>query len=52
MEQLPATKSSAQRLGLVTLAQMVTALVDAVEHPAAARIVEVPQIRTITPLAG
>jgi uncharacterized protein YbjT (DUF2867 family) len=47
-EHLPATRDTALRLGLVTLAQMVAALVQAVEHPPAAgtaRIVEVPQIR-------
>lgn len=46
MEKLPGTRDSARRLGLVTLAQMVGALVDAVEHPVGAvRIVEVPEIR-------
>jgi len=47
-EWLPGTRATAQRLGLVTLAQMVRALVDAVEHPPAAgdiRIVDVPAIR-------
>jgi uncharacterized protein YbjT (DUF2867 family) len=47
MERLPATRESARRLGLVTLQQMVDALVDAVEHPpATSRIVEVPEIKT------
>jgi len=47
MERLPSTRASAPRLGLVTLDQMLNALVDAVEHPpAASRIVEVPEIRT------
>src|SRR5438132_1152136 len=32
LELLPATRESARRLGLVTLPQMVAALVDAVEH--------------------
>ncbi len=46
LEALPATRESARRLGLVTLAQMVRALVHAVENPAhGIRIVEVPQIR-------
>lgn len=46
LERLPSTRDSARRLGLVTLPQMVGALVDAVEHPPAhARIVEVPEIR-------
>lgn len=47
-ECLPATRETARRMGLVTLAQMVSALVDAVEHPPAAgvlRIVDVPGIR-------
>lgn len=46
LERIPSTRESARRLGLVTLAQMVAALVDAVEHPATARIIEVPEIRT------
>lgn len=45
-ELLPNTRASAQRLGLVTLKQMIQALIQAVENPAAGfRIVEVPQIR-------
>lgn len=47
MEWLPFTRSGAQRLGLVTLEQMVLALVEAVESPArGVRIMEVPEIRT------
>jgi len=47
MEWLPFTRSGAQRLGLVTLEQMVLALVEAVESPSrGVRIVEVPEIRT------
>src|SRR5262245_45103586 len=47
LERLPATRASAQRLGLVTLPQMVHSLVDAIEHPPVhARVVEVPAIRT------
>jgi uncharacterized protein YbjT (DUF2867 family) len=47
MEALPFTRKGAQRLGLVTLEQMVMALVEAVESPVQGlRIVEVPQIRT------
>ena len=45
---LPASREAARRLGLVTLAQMTRALVDAVENPPAAgqrRIVDVPGIR-------
>ena len=46
MELLPATREGASRLGLVTLEQMVRALVEAVETPVqGVRIVEVPQIR-------
>jgi uncharacterized protein YbjT (DUF2867 family) len=46
MELLPSTREGATRLGLVTLEQMVRALVEAVETPAqGACIVEVPQIR-------
>ena len=46
MELLPATRAGAERLGLVTLEQMVRALAPAVENPAqGVTIVEVPQIR-------
>jgi uncharacterized protein YbjT (DUF2867 family) len=46
MELLPSTREGATRLGLVTLGQVVRALVEAVETPAhGVRIVEVPQIR-------
>jgi len=46
LEAWPSTRESARRLGLVSLGQMVAALVDAVEHPPAIeRIVEVPEIR-------
>lgn len=46
MERVPAKRDTARRLGLVTLPQMVQALVNAVETPAAGiRIWEVPQIR-------
>lgn len=45
-EVLPWTTESAHRLGLVSLAQMVAALVLAVENPAQkAKIIEVPTIR-------
>jgi uncharacterized protein YbjT (DUF2867 family) len=48
MEWLPSTREGATRLGLVTLEQMVAALVHAVETPAqGVRIVEVPQIRAV-----
>ena len=46
MELLPATRAGAERLGLVTLEQMVRALAFAVENPAqGVTIVEVRQIR-------
>ena len=48
-EFLPSTRAGATRLGLVTLSQMVGALVRAVETPAqGVRIVEVPEIRGLT----
>ena len=47
---LPPTKESAQRLGLVTIRQMMNALTWSVEHPATeTRIIDVPQIRTLVP---
>jgi uncharacterized protein YbjT (DUF2867 family) len=43
---IPATRSGATRLGLVTLRQMVGALVEAVENPPSGiRVLEVPEIR-------
>jgi len=48
-EQLPATRDTALRLGLVTLDQMVNALVAAVEAPPAKnRVLDVPAIRRLT----
>jgi uncharacterized protein YbjT (DUF2867 family) len=45
-EAFPPTRELALRLGLVTVAQMVSALVAAVENPASGvRIVDVPAIR-------
>jgi uncharacterized protein YbjT (DUF2867 family) len=45
-ERVPPSRDTARRLGLVTLAQMVAALVYAVEHPPdATRVIEVPDIR-------
>jgi uncharacterized protein YbjT (DUF2867 family) len=45
-ERVPSSRDTARRLGLVTLAEMVAALVYAVEHPPdVARVVEVPAIR-------
>ena len=44
--RLPSTREGARRLGLVTLSQMIEALVGAIENPPAReRIVEVPDIR-------
>lgn len=46
-EMIPATRDSAQRLGLVTLPQMVAALASAVENPPTRlRILAVPAIRS------
>ena len=46
MQRIRATRERAERLGLVTLAQMVAALVWSAEHPpAGVRIVDVPEIR-------
>jgi hypothetical protein len=46
MELIPQTRDGANRLGLVTLGQMLNALLHATETPAAGvRIVEVPEIR-------
>jgi uncharacterized protein YbjT (DUF2867 family) len=46
LERLPATRATARRLGLVTLGQMLAALVWTVENPpSGVRILEVPDIR-------
>jgi nucleoside-diphosphate-sugar epimerase len=48
-ERIPSTRDGAVRCGLVTLKQMITALVVAVENPAEGiKLVEVPQIRNAT----
>ena len=45
-ERIPSKRDAARRLGLVTVAQMVNALVHAVENPAKGiKVVEVPEIR-------
>jgi uncharacterized protein YbjT (DUF2867 family) len=45
-ERIPSKREAARRLGLVTVAQMVNALVHAVENPAKGiKVVEVPEIR-------
>lgn len=47
---LPSTRAGAQRLGLVTLGQMVAALAGSVERPAnGLRVLEVPEIRAAVP---
>jgi nucleoside-diphosphate-sugar epimerase len=50
----PSTRDGARRLGLVTLAQMVGALVEAVEHPpddvGGPRVWEVPRIALARPV--
>src|SRR6266404_6641375 len=49
LERLPRTRSAAQRLGLITLRQMLIALIHAVENPPTGiRIVEVPEIRALS----
>ena len=49
LRALPATRESANRLGLVTLTQMVQALVRAVENPAnGVNVVAAPEIRAAT----
>ena len=48
MTFIPATKEAAQRLGLVTIDEMLAALVWAVEHPPeGVRIIDVPEIRRL-----
>ena len=52
-ERLPRTRETARRLGFVTHAQMVAALVRAVEDPAADfRVVTVPEIRRAAEVNG
>lgn len=47
LEQIPATREPARRLGLVSITQMLTALARAVENPhQGIRIWDVPQIRS------
>lgn len=48
MERMPSTKESAERLGLVTIQQILQTLVWAVEHPPdGVGIIEVPDIRRL-----
>ena len=50
---LPGTRQSAERLGLVTLSQMVYALVWAVENPPDdTNVLGVPEIRKLNPSCG
>lgn len=52
-ERLPGTKESARRLGLITIHQMVTALLWAIENPpSGVRIIDVPRIREIASAAS
>jgi uncharacterized protein YbjT (DUF2867 family) len=47
LERLPSTRAGARRLGLVTLSQMIEALVHAIEDPPAReRVFDVPAIRS------
>ncbi len=46
LRQIPSTREGATRLGLVTIGQIVGALVHAVENPAdSVRVMDVPQIQ-------
>jgi uncharacterized protein YbjT (DUF2867 family) len=50
-ELLPATRESAKRLGLVTISQMLGALVWSIDNPAnGVRILDVPKIRELSRL--
>ena len=49
LERLPQTKESAERLGLVTITQMLSALVWAIENPPnGVQILDVPKIRELS----
>ena len=49
LEKIPKTKESAERLGLVTIGQMLKALVWAVENPPSGiQILDVPKIREVS----
>src|SRR5207249_5894232 len=51
LEKIPATRESAMRLGLITIDQMLSALVWAVENPpSGVRILDVPHIRQLAAL--
>src|SRR5262249_11815189 len=47
-ERLPSTAAGARRLGLISLAEMIAALVWAIEHPTdGVRVIEVPEMRRL-----
>jgi nucleoside-diphosphate-sugar epimerase len=47
-ERLPSTRDSAQRLGLITLSQMLSALIYSVENPPVGiRILDIPEMRKL-----
>lgn len=49
LETIPSTSDTARRLGLVTLPEIVSALIHAVENPSdGIRVIEVPQIRALS----
>ncbi len=49
LEKIPKTKESAERLGLVTIRQMLNTLIWAVENPPmGVQILDVPRIREIS----
>src|SRR5437763_7822744 len=51
LEKIPATRESATRLGLITIDQMLSALLWAVENPAkSVQILDVPRIRQLAAL--
>lgn len=48
LERVPATRESAMRLGLVTIREMLAALLWSIEHPPVkTRLIEVPEIRRL-----
>ncbi|MCS6325829.1 MAG: NAD(P)H-binding protein [Nitrospira sp.] len=48
LEQVPATRESAMRLGLVTIQEMLAALLWSIEHPPVkTRVIDVPEIRRL-----
>ncbi|HEX7766919.1 MAG TPA: epimerase, partial [Nitrospira sp.] len=48
MEMMPSTHDAARRLGLVTIQDMLAALIRAIEYPPESiRVIEVPEIRRL-----